>query len=98
MAIICIIAGLSLSALGLFRNRRMRRGIRIPLTVLATNVIALVTVAIFAAVAAADIDGLIGGPSIDETARELAEDGLTFNFFGSDDCVRECVWNRRVPA
>ena len=80
VVIACIIAGLLLSALGLFRHKRRGMGIRMPVSALAANVIALGAVVVVAVV----LVGEYQEPTYEETAQELTEEGLTVHTIGGD--------------
>ena len=80
VVIVCIIAGLLLSALGLFRHKRRDMGIRMPVSALAANVIALGAVVAVAVV----LVGEYREPTYEEAAQELTEEGLTVYTIGGD--------------
>ena len=80
VVIVCIIAGLLLSALGLFRHKRRDMGIRMPVSALAANVIALGAVVVIAVV----LVGEYREPTYEEAAQELTEEGLTVHTIGGD--------------
>ena len=84
VVIVCIIAGLLLSALGLLRSRRRGRGIRLPISALAVNLVALGAAVIFAAVIVGDFVDLINEPTLEEAARDLTDDGLSVLTIGGD--------------
>ena len=78
--VVCIIAGLLLSSLGLFMRKRRDMGIRMPVSALAVNVVALGAVALGVVI-------LIGEqrePTYEEAAQELTEEGLTVHTIGGD--------------
>ncbi len=79
VVIACIIAGLLLSALGLFRHKRRGMGIRMPVSALAANVIVLGAV-----VVAVVLVGEYQEPTYEEAAQELTEEGLTVHTIGGD--------------
>ena len=80
VVVVCIIAGLFLSALGLFRHKRRGLGIRMPVSALAANVIALGAVVVVTVV----LVGEYQEPTYEEAAQELAEEGLTVHTIGGD--------------
>ena len=80
VVIVCIIAGLFLSALGLFKHKRRDLSIRMPVSALAANVIALGAVVVIAVV----LVGEYREPTYEEAAQELTEEGLTVHTIGGD--------------
>ena len=80
VVIVCIIAGLFFSALGLFRSRGTGSQIRRPISALVVNVVALGAVVAFATV-------LVIGfaePTLEEAAQDLTDDGLSVLTIGGD--------------
>ena len=80
VVIVCIVAGLLLSALGLFRAKRRGMAIKMPLSALSVNIVAVgavVAVAVVVIVVNAE-------PSYEEAAKELAEEGLTVQTIGGE--------------
>ena len=80
VVIFCIVAGLFLSAVGLFRAKHMGMAIKMPVSALAANIVAIgsvVTVAVVFIVVNAE-------PSYEEAAKELIEEGLTVHTIGGD--------------
>ena len=84
VAIICIFAGLPLSALGLFRSWRRGSELRMPVSALAANLIALGAVVVFAAVIFGDLADFITEPTLEEATRDLTDDGLSVLTIGGD--------------
>ena len=80
VVIVCIFVGLLLSALSLFRHKRRGMGIRMPVSALAANVIALGAVVVVAVV----LVGEYREPTYEEAAQELTEEGLTVHTIGGD--------------
>ena len=80
VVLVCVIAGLLLSALGLFRHKRRAMGIRMPVSALAANVIAIGAVVVVAVV----LVGEYQEPTYEEAAQELTEEGLTVHTIGGD--------------
>ena len=84
VAIICIFAGLTLSALRLFRRWRRGSELRMPVSALAANLIALGTVVVLAAVIVGDLADFITEPTLEEATRDLTDDGLSVLTIGGD--------------
>ena len=80
VAIVCIIAGLLLSALGLFRRQRSGMGMRMPISALAVNIAAFGAVAVVAVMLLDEYRE----PTYEEAAQELTEEGLTVHAIGGD--------------
>ena len=80
IVVVCIIAGLFLSALGLFRRQRREMGMRMPVSSLAVNIVAIGVVA----VAAVMLIGDYLEPTFEKAAQELTEEGLTVHTIGGD--------------
>ena len=80
VVIVCIIAGLLLSALGLFRTMRRGMGIRISVSGLSVNIAAI------GAVVAVAVTFLVvyAEPTYEEAAQDLTEEGLTVHTIGGD--------------
>ena len=80
VVIVCIVAGLLLSALGLFRTKRRGMGIRIPVSALSVNIVAI------GAVAAVAVVFLVvnAEPSFEEATKEFTEEGLTVQTIGGN--------------
>ena len=84
VVIVCIIAGLPLSALGLFRSWRRGTQIRMPVSALAANLIALAAIVVFASVPIVAFVARINEPTLEEAAQDLTEEGLTVLTIGGD--------------
>ena len=82
--IVCIFAGLPLSALGLLRSWRRGSEIRMPVSALAANLIALGAVVVFATMIVGALADLLTEPTLEEAARDLTDDGLLVLTIGGD--------------
>ena len=84
VVIVCIIAGLPLSALGLFRSWRRGTQIRMPVSALAANLIALGAIVVFASVPIVAFVARINEPTLEEAIQDLTGDGLSVLTIGGD--------------
>lgn len=78
LVIVCGAAGLLLSTLGLFRNRRRSVGVKIPASALAVNAIAIGVVV----AAGVSLSAVLGEPTYEEATQELTQKNLTVHTIG----------------
>ena len=80
IVIVCAVAGLLLSALGLFRNRRRGRGLKMPVSALAVNGVAIAVIVVPAVLFVL----ALAEPTHEEAIEELTQKGLTVQTIGSE--------------
>ena len=80
IVIVCAVAGLLLSALGLFRNRRRGMGLKMPVSALTVNGVAIAVIVVPAVLFVL----ALAEPTHEEAIEELTQKGLTVQTIGSE--------------